>query len=228
MAEPVGPAWPGRGRFAAALAAGAVAATGQAPLDAWPLALAGLGAGFALICRTDNWRQAGVLGWALGAGHFALALHWIVAPFLVDVARHGWMAPFALVFLAGGLALFWGAAAAAAAAAARALSHAPTLTLAWPLAMTLAEAARGHVLTGFPWALPAYVWLDTPVAQVARLAGPYGLTFLTCALAALLARAALARDPGRRGGGPRRRPRPRRPRLGARCARARRGHRTRR
>jgi apolipoprotein N-acyltransferase len=44
---------------------------------------------------------------------------------------------------------------------------------------------RGHVLTGFPWALPAYVWADTPMRMLASLVGPYGLSFITLFLAAL-------------------------------------------
>jgi hypothetical protein len=73
-------------------------------------------------------------------GYFALTLHWIVEPFLVDAARHGWMAPFALVLFAGGLALFWAAAGGLGVKlvrtpVARALVFAPLLTLA--------EAARG-------------------------------------------------------------------------------------
>ena len=39
------------------------------------------------------------VGWAFGAGHFSVALHWIVEPFLVDAAAHGWMAPFAFIIL---------------------------------------------------------------------------------------------------------------------------------
>jgi apolipoprotein N-acyltransferase len=73
-----------------------------------------------------------IRSWAGGAGYFALTLHWIVEPFMVDAARHGWMAPFALVFFAGGLALFWAAAGWAAvrlakAPVARALAFAPAL-----------------------------------------------------------------------------------------------------
>ena len=48
-----------------------------------------------------------------------------------------------------------------------------------------AVLARGYVLTGFPWALIGYIWVDTPQVQVAALVGPYGLTFLTFAAAAL-------------------------------------------
>ncbi|MBT4568362.1 MAG: hypothetical protein HOC45_10665, partial [Marinovum sp.] len=36
-------------------------------------------------------------------------MNWLVEPFLVDIATHGWMAPFAVVLVSGGLALFWGA-----------------------------------------------------------------------------------------------------------------------
>ena len=35
------------------------------------------------------------------------ALNWIVEPFLIAPDVHGWMAPFAVVFLSFGLALFW-------------------------------------------------------------------------------------------------------------------------
>lgn len=72
-----------------------------------PIALAVIGA-FALRAQT-SWSGA-MLGWAFGLGYFAFGLSWIVEPFQVDAQRHAWMAPFALVFLAGGLALFWGAA----------------------------------------------------------------------------------------------------------------------
>ena len=86
---------------------GMVAASGQAPLNLWPLALVGFGVLFALFRMTSGWRRAAWIGWAAGTGYFLPALSWIVEPFLVDIARHGWMAPFAILFMAGGLALFW-------------------------------------------------------------------------------------------------------------------------
>ena len=36
----------------------------------------------------------------------SVGVWWITEAFLVDAAAHGWMAPFALLFMAGGLALF--------------------------------------------------------------------------------------------------------------------------
>ena len=169
--------WPGR-RAIAALALGAVAAFGQAPVGAWYLTLLAMAALIALLCRAAP-LAALWLAWLAGAGYFAAALNWIVQPFMVDAAKDGWMAPFAVLFMACGMALFW---AAAAAVALRFRNRA----LAFALALTLADLARGYVLTGFPWALLGHVWIDTPVAQLAALVGPSGLSLLTLLLAAAL------------------------------------------
>lgn len=159
------------------LVAGGAAGLGQVPFSLPAIGLLGFAAGFALLLGA---RSGFVAGWAFGTGYFLLTLHWIVEPFLVDIERHGWMAPFALVFLAAGLALFWGAAF----GLARAYSKVPLpCFVAWVGALALAELARGYVLTGFPWALPGYMWLDTPLADMARAIGPYGLTLSTFALA---------------------------------------------
>ncbi len=179
-------------RLIASFAAGALTALGQAPWGLWAAALIGLTAIFLLIATTRGAKAAFWTGWVAGAGYFGLGMFWIVEPFLVDAARHGWMAPFAVVFLAGGLALFWGAAG----ALARWLGHSPRdLAVAWSAAMVLAELARGYVLTGFPWALLAYGWLDTPVMHWAKLTGSYGLSFLTLVLIGLTARILLGALP---------------------------------
>jgi hypothetical protein len=100
-----------RWRLVLLLALGALAATGQAPLGLWWLSILAFAGCFAVLPALPDWRAAAWGGWAIGAGYFALSLSWIVEPFLVDIARHGWMAPFALFGLAGGLALFWALAA---------------------------------------------------------------------------------------------------------------------
>jgi hypothetical protein len=101
-------------------------------------------------------------------GILSLTLHWIVEPFLVDAARHGWMAPFALVLFAGGLALFW-AAGRLARREARSNTHRPRAGLR--PALTLAEAARGTILTGFPWAFPGHALIDTPWLLLSGIRG---------------------------------------------------------
>ncbi|WP_212524790.1 apolipoprotein N-acyltransferase [Actibacterium sp. MT2.3-13A] len=164
-----------------AFGAGAVAAAGQAPLGLWPLALAGFAGLFALVLRAPGPLQGAKRAWLFGGGYFAAALSWIVEPFLVDVARHGWMAPFALLFMSFGLALFWAAAGWAAARAGTGARRAFALAVA----LGLAELARAHVLTGFPWALIGHLWIGTPVMQMAAFAGAHGLTALALLALAL-------------------------------------------
>ena len=165
---------------------GAVAALGQAP---WGMPFATVAALVAMfLLPAARPRVAFINGWAFGAGYFALALHWITQPFMVDVDRYGWMAPFALVLLAGGLALFWGGAFALARAAG---GGKLALVTCW----TVAELARSLLFTGFPWALIGHVWIDTPLAQLAAFVGPHGLTLLTLAAAAIMAQRRLWKAP---------------------------------
>lgn len=166
----------------AALIFGAVAALGQSPVE-WPLAtLLAFGGVFYLFTTLKTGKQAGVFGWLAGSGYFAASMFWIVNPFLVDAEREAWMAPFAWVFMATGLALFW----AAGFWLAHWLSRNPrSRSLALVLCLTLAELARSYLLTGFPWGLPGYIWVGTPVMQLASLIGPHGLVFLTVLIGAL-------------------------------------------
>jgi len=124
-------------------------------------------------------RQAALRAWLFGCGYFILALSWIVEPFLVDIARHGWMAAFALGLMAGGLALFW---AAAGGLAARWGDGPVARAMLFAVAITLAELARGYAFTGFPWALIGHFWIGTPVVQMAAFVGAPGLCLLTMAV----------------------------------------------
>ncbi|MYM57158.1 apolipoprotein N-acyltransferase [Rhodobacteraceae bacterium GS-10] len=158
---------------------GALAATGQAPFDLWQLALVGFAGLYSVFLTAGTARRAGWAGWAGGTGYFALALCWIVEPFLVDIARHGWMAPFALLFMAAGLALFWGAAMMLAHRLGRG-------AIVWIGALALAELVRSYVFTGFPWALIGHIWIPTAMAQWAGFVGPHGLSLIALASAVAL------------------------------------------
>ncbi len=147
-------------------------ALGQAPVGFWWATLIGLSGLIWLLVRAQGGRGAFWLGLAAGSGHFILALSWIVEPFLIDIARHGWMAPFALVFLAAGMGLFWAVAAGLA-------WRTPAPVLGFVAAFTALEVLRGVIFTGFPWAMIGHVWIGTPVDQLAAVLGPNGLTLLT-------------------------------------------------
>ena len=162
--------------------AGAGAGLGQVPFSLMPLALAALGVAAWIGRVRPGWRGAAWTGFAAGTGYFAVTLHWIVEPFMVDPVRHGWMAPFALLFMSTGLALFW---ALAFGAARRFGGKGAGYALALAATLTLAEWLRSTILTGFPWALWGYVWIEGPAAQLGAVAGPFGLTLLASAAAIL-------------------------------------------
>ena len=157
-------------RVAAAILAGAVLALGHAPYHLPLLSLAGAPVLAWLIHGARSPAIGALIAWTAGIGYFGLSLTWIVEPFQVDAARHGWMAPFALGFLAAGLALFW---AGAGWGAARIRGGIGTRVLVLAAGLAIFEYLRSTILTGFPWALYAYGWVDTPVAHVAALVGPH-------------------------------------------------------
>lgn len=133
-------------------------------------------------------------GWWFGTGHFAAGFYWVSHAFLVQPEIYGWMIPFALLGLGGGLALFpmlavWAAWRFADGLVRRAI----LLAVFW----AVVEYLRGHLLTGFPWNLLAHVWaVDAAPMQFASVVGVYGLSFFT-ALFATLPAAVIAGARGR-------------------------------
>lgn len=188
LAPPARPPLRGLG-LAAVL--GAAAALGQAPWGLWWLTIAALAGLTAMIAVQPRRGPRLWLGWGAGTGYFGLALFWIVEPFLVEPEVFGWMAPFALVLMSGGLALFWMLAAGTAGLGPGRAGRA----LGFALGLGLADLLRGYVLTGFPWALLGHSLIGTPAMQAASVVGPVGLT-LAVALAAALP--ALAHRPAGR------------------------------
>ena len=174
--------WPGRGKAALAFALGVAIALGQVPFGLQIVALPALCGLLALLSRETTAARGFAVALFAGAGHFALALNWIVQPFFVDPWTYGWMAPFAVMLLSFGLALFWGLAAAGAATLA---APGRWRLLALVTGLALADLARGHVFTGFPWALFGHIPLDTPAEQLGALVGGYGMGAILLALAAL-------------------------------------------
>lgn len=88
------------------------------------------------------------VGWWFGFGYFLAGLYWIGEALLVDSGAHGWLIPFALLFIPGGLALFT-ALACSLAGYAWGIGFGRIGLLA--VLLTAFEWLRGLVLTGFPW-----------------------------------------------------------------------------
>jgi apolipoprotein N-acyltransferase len=175
-------------RAAAACGLGAVSVLAFAPIHAWPILFVTFGALIWLLdgCyaqhefSSERAKSAAFVGFCFGFGYFLAGLYWVAEAFLVEPWRHGWLLPFVMTALPGGMALFF-----AAAASLAMLFWLPGAGRVFALAIAfgLAEFARGHLLTGFPWNLIGYGLLGTlPLMQLAALFGVYALSLLAVLL----------------------------------------------
>ena len=135
-----------------------------------------------------TFRHGAALGAAAGLVHYLGTMYWTGAV----VQTFGGLPAVVALLVALALALYMAAYTALAsgliAAAIRRLGG-RALLLAPPL-WVAAEFARGHVLGGFPWIpLGSAVVTLVPVAQLASVAGVYGLSCVLVAQGALVARA---------------------------------------
>ncbi len=176
------PARPPIARLGLAAALGAAVGLGQVPVSLWFVALPALAVLLALAARTERAAQAGWWGFAAGFGYALATLYWIVDPFFVEPEVYGWMAPFALIFMAAGMGLFW----AMGFAAGHALGMgARSRGFGIALGLAAMDLLRSYLFTGFPWVLIGHLWIETPVAQAAAVVGAQGLGVITLGLAAL-------------------------------------------
>ena len=158
-----------------AICVGGVGALAQQPFGLVPLILVMLVLGFAALSASSNLRDATWLGWMIGFGYFLITLQWITAPFQVDAQQTAWMAPFALILMSGGMALFWGLAFVLAGFSGRLWA----LIFTWPLV----ELLRAYVFTGFPWGTPPQALVDVLGGQALAWGGPHGVMLVMCAAA---------------------------------------------
>lgn len=163
---------------------GAVSVLAHAPFFIWPLFILCFGV---FLLRLDVAARHGVKAsfrdsYFFAFGYFLASLYWIASAFLTRGSFYVLLAPFGMLLLPAGLALFWGMAGALyAKLSPKGLWRAPVFTVLF----FLAEYLRGHVLSGFPWNLPGYIWkAGEAVSQSAALFGIYGLSLLTLLLAA--------------------------------------------
>lgn len=148
-------------------------AMGQAPFDLFWLGFLSL---VLLVMASDaaqSMKRAFGVGFWSGFALAFVALSWVAEPFLVHIAVHGWMAPFALTFMATGFGLFQGG---SLWLAHRIATYLDQPALGWTaLALVAGEALRSYLFGGFPWALHAHMLIDTPLYLLAAHLGPLGL-----------------------------------------------------
>lgn len=168
-------------RCGLAFAAGLLAALAFPPFNAIPVLWLSFPALFILTKNARNARQAFATGWCFSFGLLVPSLYWIAGALFVDIAKFWRVLPFAVAGLPAFFAFYYGLAAAL--AWRRGLAR-PGAPLFFALCWFLADLARGHLFTGFPWDITGYVWGDClPVLQITHAIGIEGLTLLTLGLA---------------------------------------------
>ncbi len=176
-------------RWLCAAGLGAAVATAFPPLYILPFAFVGFtglvwlidGAGAG---RSPS-RAAFAAGWWFGFGHFVAGLYWITNALMVDAAKFGWLAPFAVAGLSAYFALYPALAALATRlSGATGVRRIVVLAVAW----TACEWLRGMVLTGFPWNLMGTVWAwSDAMIQLTACTGTFGLGLMAVFAAAVAA-----------------------------------------
>jgi len=170
---------PARTPTLAALLLGAVAATGFAPLELWPLTLAGLAGWMLLVHAAPTMRAALWRGWAFGVGHFTINNNWIQHAFDFQDAMPPVLGYFASVALALYLAVF-PMAAAGIAWQWRGRDPDAAWALVFGAAWIGTEWLRGVLFTGYAWDPLAAIWLPAiGVARSSAWIGTYALSGLT-------------------------------------------------
>jgi apolipoprotein N-acyltransferase len=98
---------------------GALSGLAFAPVHAWPVLFVTFGGLVWLLdgCHAKTTPSArlncaALTGFWFGFGYFLAGFYWIAEAFLVEPWRHGWLIPFVMAALPGGMALFFAAAAA--------------------------------------------------------------------------------------------------------------------
>jgi apolipoprotein N-acyltransferase len=168
-----------------ALALGALAALGFEPLHLWPLTLLAISGLIALIGRATTGRQAAVIGWLFGVGHFTLGNNWIATAFTYQAKMPGWLGWIAVAGLALYLALFPALAALASWQLFRG-SYASLVT-GFAASWIVTEWLRSWLFSGYAWNPLGMVAMGPfarpGLATLAPWLGTYGLSGLIVLLA---------------------------------------------
>ena len=147
----------------------------------WGLQLLALGLLAWGVERSTRWKQAALAGWLFATAWLAGTFWWLYISMHTYGGLPAPLAVFAVLALAGALALYYAAACALYrryAPDARALR-----ALLFAALWLLAELARGIWFTGFGWGGSGYAHVEGPLAGYAPWIGVYGITTITAWLA---------------------------------------------
>ncbi len=174
-----------------ALAAGAISATGFAPLGIWPLTVLMLAVLLHLVAGATTRAKAFRTGWLFGLGHFCVGLNWIAGAFRYQDAMPVWLGWIAVAALSLYVALYPALAALGAywlGDWVRKSGRNATIPFALGFAgfWTITEWLRAWLFTGFAWNPLSAVQLDSIGAWALPAIGAYGVSALVIIFAAVV------------------------------------------
>lgn len=174
---------PTRSALLLAAAAGACQVLAFAPFGYHWVAPLTLGL-LLLLWSTATVRQAALLGYCFGLGHFVAGTYWLYISLNI---LGGLWPPLAVLLM---LVLVAALAAYIAATGALVVWLAPRdgwwrWLVVFPGAWLACEWLRGWLITGFPWLSLGYSQVDTPLGGLAPVLGVYGVSLATLVLAGL-------------------------------------------
>ena len=165
----------------AALGAGLASAFAFQPAGWWPLMILAIAMLCELVARAGSLKKALLIGWLFGLGQFVIGLNWIATAFTFQAKMPpslGWVA---VVLLSLYLAIY------PAMAAGLAWRFGEKKRLALVMALTggwaITEWLRATMFTGFSWNPVGVTLVDTPLINVSRWIGTYGLSALLVVIA---------------------------------------------
>lgn len=179
--------WAGDHPRIVALLAGIAAACGFPPLSLWPLTLLGVAGLVWLAARPSSRRQAFLLGWSFGLGHYTLGNSWIATAFTYQAempAALGWVAVPLLAFY---LAVYPGLAVLGARLVTRNQASIWLTGCGLAACWTVTEWIKSWLFTGYAWGPLGLALLgpfDRPgIARILPWMGTYALSGLVILLA---------------------------------------------
>jgi len=157
---------------------GAFSMLAMPPTSFWPALMIGFSIMIVLMGRVTNpWKGAWCV-FGFGMGFFTLSLWWIVNALMIDIEVYWWAMGFSILGLPVLLSICWFIAGWLTIRFSRPQSFERAILFITLLA--LAEYGRAFNLTGFPWNLFGYIWINIPpLAQLAALGGAYFVTVVT-------------------------------------------------
>ncbi len=185
------PGWVGKHPHLIAFGTGAMAATGFAPLNLWPLTLIGLAVLMTLVRAAPDWRAAAARGWCWGWGHFIVTCNWIAKAFTYQDNMPHWLGWAAVLGLASFLAVYVGLVAGAGHSLSSSrmyngLRETLPFALVFAACWIVGEMLRATLLTGFAWNPVGVALEPSAVRALAPFIGTYGLSGLAVLLSALV------------------------------------------